>query len=110
MIFINDIPSLRAPESCEFNIDDRIEKVELINGNAIQDYGHVESGDNVVLSCIFTKENFDSILALWRDRIRVNFTDESGIVWRNMRLVFKSYKNVEKFSDYVILNFELWRI
>lgn len=42
MIYINDIPSFRDPETCEYIIDDRVEKIELMNGVAVQDFGHIE--------------------------------------------------------------------
>ena len=49
MIFINDIPSLRNPDSFEISFDDRIEKIELINGATVQNYGHIQSGDSFAL-------------------------------------------------------------
>lgn len=110
MIYINDIPSFRDPEVCELNIDDRIEKVELINGNTVQDYGHCETGDSISLECIFSMENYLRINELWQTRTKVNFTDESGDIWSNMRLVLKKIKYVKKFPEYVYLNFELWKV
>lgn len=110
MIHIDNIPSLRAPESCDFIFDDRIEKVKLINGNAVQDYGHVESGDAFAITCIFSAVSFESLKQLWIRRTKVTFTDEYGVVWSNMRLVLQRYRRVEKFPDYISVSFELWRI
>ena len=109
MIFINDIPSLRDPESSELSFDDRVEKVELINGNGVQDYGHVESGDVNNLTCVFSAANYERLKALWAARQRVNYTDEAGIVSFSLRLVFRKIKYVRKFPHYVTLTFELWR-
>ena len=110
MIFINDIPSLRDPESSTHTFDDRVEKIELINGNTVQDYGHIESGDTDTFTCVFSAENFERIKALWATRTRIAFTDENGTVHNNLRLVFRNYRPVNKFPNYIILTFELWRV
>lgn len=109
-IKINNIESYRSPESCTINVDDRIERVQLINGNAVQDYGHIASGDSFSLSCLFSKANFDAIKLLWEARTLVSFTDESGEVWTNCRIVIRSYRYEEKFKDYVFVDFEVWRV
>ena len=110
MIFINDIPSFRDPESSSITFDDRVEKIELINGNAIQDYGHVENGDKISLTCLFYITNYERIKALWTSRTLVTYTDEAGEVWANMRLVFKNIKREKKFPNFVTLTFELWKV
>ena len=110
MIYINDIPSFRNPESCELRIDDRIEKIALINGNTIQDYGHIETGDSIALECIFSQGHYSRIQDLWKSRTKVIFTDEAGGVWENMRLVLQRIKYVRNFPDYVLLTFELWKV
>lgn len=110
MIFIDDIPSFRDPESCEEIIDDRIEKIELINGNTVQDYGHCETGDTIALSCIFRTKYYSRLMALWTNRQKVSFTDPSGNTFCNMRLKILRVKYVEHFPDYLLLTFELWRV
>ncbi len=109
MIFINNIPSLRDPESISYSFDDRIQKIALINGNTVQDYGHIESGDSFNISAVFSIANYALIKNLWINRTKVSFTDEKGNVFQNCRLVFKSVKHEANFP-YVILDFELWRI
>ena len=109
MIYINDIPSLRDPESISYTIDDRIQKIPLINGNTVQDYGYFSTGDVISLSCVFSVANFQRLQALWINRQKVSFTDTAGVIWQNMRLVFKSFKRDEHFKNYIILDFELWR-
>lgn len=110
MIYINDIPSLRDPESLELFIEDRIEKIELIGGNAVQDYGHVESGDVFSLECVFHVDAWGEIEALWKARQLVSFTDVAGTVWTDLRIVVKSIRYENKFPKYVSLKFELWKI
>lgn len=109
MIFINGIPSLRDPESSSLTFDDRVEKVELINGNGVQDYGHVESGDVIELTCVFSVANYLRLKELWTARDTVTFTDTAGVIWQNLRLVFKKIERVRKFPNYITLTFELWR-
>ena len=109
MIWINDIPSFRDPESVEISFDDRIEKVELIQGNTVQDYGHVESGEVVTLTCLFSYENYQRVSALWQARVKVTYTDEAGMVHPNMRLVFRTVRREKKFPHFGMLKFELWR-
>ena len=109
-IKINNIESYRSPESCTIHVDDRIERIQLINGNTVQDYGHIASGDYFSLSCLFSKSNFDSIMALWTARTLVSFTDESGEVWSNCRIVVRSWQYQPRFPGYVLLEFEIWRV
>ena len=110
MIYVNDIPSLRDPEDFEYSFDDRTEKIELINGNCVQDYGHVESGDTFALTAIFKKSDYQRIKNLWLNRTKISYTDVDGTEYQNLRLVFKKKKFLAKFPQYVILTFELWRV
>ena len=110
MIYINDIPSFRDPESSSLTFDDRIEKVELINGNTVQDYGHVASGDKLSLTCLFSGENFERLKVLWINRTPINYTDEAGVVSAYRRMVFRNIKSHPKFPDYKFLTFELWKV
>lgn len=110
MIYINDIPSLRDPESLELVIEDRIEKIELIGGNAVQDYGHVESGDVFSLECVFHVDNWGRMQELWKTRQLVSFTDPAGMIWQNLRLVIRRIKYDKNFPKYAWITFELWKI
>ena len=109
MIYINDIPSLRDPDLSEFTFDDRKQKIPIIGGVVIQNYGHIEEGDAISLTCVFSKENFNRLKSLWTANQRVNYTDESGTVHNDLALYFIRYSYPPKFPDYVILTFELWR-
>ena len=110
MIYINDIPSFRNPESTEYTFDNRIEKIELINGNAVQDYGHVESGDVYSVECMFTRANYLRVIQLWKAREFVTYIDEAGIVNEHMRLVCRRVRRDKKFPHYYYLTIELWRV
>lgn len=108
MIYINDIPSLRDPESITYTFDDRIERIKLIGGNTVQDYGNIDSGGVFSVSAVFSLTNYYLIRALWISRTLVTFNDGDGGIWTNRRLVFKSIKRDRNFPNYVTLDFELW--
>lgn len=110
MIYINDIPSFRDPEVCEEDLEDRIEKIQLINGNTVQDYGWCQTGDTISMQCLFRVKDYNNLMHLWRTRQKVSFTDPSGNVFENMRLVMRKVKYVPKFPEYLLLTFELWRV
>lgn len=110
MIYINDISSFREPESEEYIFDVRIQKIEIIGGNVVQSYGHIESGDVIALECIFARVNYNRIKALMIADERVAYTDEEGDVHTNLRLVFRRKRRVPKFPGYIILKFELWKV
>lgn len=107
-IQINDIRSFRSPESYGITFDDRQTKVELLNGNTVQDAGRFPSGDAASVTALFRKADYDRIVALWEARQLVTFTDEAGNVYQNVRLVLKSYKHEKAFPEFVLLTFEIW--
>ena len=109
MIYINDIPSFRDPENYKIIPDDRVTKIEIIDGVAIQDYGHIAEGDAVSISCLFSESNFNRFLELWERRTLVTFTDTAGVVWSRMRIVMREYECDKKFPKYMMASFELWR-
>lgn len=109
MIYINDIPSFRDPEKEILTIDDRIEKIELLGGAIAQDLGRVEAGDVLSLKCLFTRENYLKLESLWLTRAKVNYTDNVGVVWQNMRLKITQIEREPNFLGYIFVTFELWR-
>lgn len=109
MIYINDIPSFRDPEKAEVNFEHRIERIELIGRTVAQDFGHIPTGDRISLECVFTKENYTKLEKLWEESARVTYTDEAGVKWEDLKLVFYSRKYVDRFRNYISLTFELWR-
>lgn len=109
MIKINEIPSFRDPENYKLIFDDRVEKIEIIGGVAVQDLGHIEAGDAFSVTCMFSEANFNQIMALWNARTLVSFTDTAGTVWSGLRIVMKELERDKHFPDYVTATFELWR-
>lgn len=109
MIYINDIPSFRAPEKETLTVDDRQERIELINGVAVQDLGRVEAGDVFSVQCLFSTDNYARVQSLWLSRAKVTYTDESGTTWQNMRIIVKEMERQKKFPTYILVTFELWR-
>ena len=109
MIFINDIASFRDPESYKVIPDDRIQKIPIIGGVAIQDLGHVEEGDSFSITCVFSEENFLQLVDLWNARATVSFTDTAGNVWEDLLIVMKEYQRDKNFPQYVTVSFELWK-
>ena len=109
MIFLNDIPSFRAPESEELIIDDRLTKVELMNGVALQDLGRVEAGDVFSLQCMFSEENYSKIEALCRARAKVNYKDEAGTIWQDVTIKILRIRRDRRYPKYRLVTFELWR-
>lgn len=109
MIYINDIPSFRNPENYEYNFDDRVEKIEVMDGIIVQDRGHITAGDYFAVEVMFTQDNLERVLDLWERREKVSFTDTAGVVWQGMRIVMKSFRRDSNFPRYVIASFHLWR-
>lgn len=106
---MEDIYSLRAPESWEYRPDDRQERIEVIGGVIVDDNGHVEEGDIISCTAIFSKTDWvDRIKPLWKERKLITITDEAGEERTNARIVLKSYKYYEKFPQYVVLTLEFW--
>ena len=109
MIYINEIPSFRKPESEVWIIDDRLERIELIGAVIVQDNGRAVSGDIIRLKCLFSRKNYDQLEQLWMSRTPVNYTDEAGDVWQNMTLKVTELERDRNFPDYIFVTFELWR-
>lgn len=109
MIYINDIPSFRDPDRYKVIPDDRVQKIEIINSVAVQDYGHISDGDAFSLVCMFSEENFARFLALWEARTKVTFTDTKGVTYQNLRIVITEYEPDKDYPEYTTVTFELWR-
>ena len=108
-IQINDIKSYRSPDAYSVTYDDRQTRIELLNGNTVQDAGRFISGDTLSVTAVFRRVDFNAIVALWEARQIVNFTDEAGVLHQNVRLKLNSYKYETRFPDYVTVTFEVWK-
>ena len=109
MIYINDIPSFRNPETEVLTPDDRLEKIELIGDILVQDMGRVEAGDVLSLKCLFSRENYLRLETVWLSREKVNYTDVLGVVWQNMTLKILEIERDRNYPEYIFVTFELWR-
>lgn len=109
MIYINNISSFRDPESYKVVPDDRIQKIEIIDSIAIQDYGHIADGDTIQLTCLFSQRNFNQLTALWESRANVTFRDMVGRTLTNRLIVIKEYGPDKDFPEYMLVTFELWK-
>ena len=109
MIWLNDVPSFRDPEHYKITPDDRVQKIEIIGGIAIQDLGHVAEGDTFSVTCMFSPDDFTRFYQLWETRTKVTFRDTAGKAYANMRIVLKEYGRDKDFPEYISASFELWR-
>ena len=109
MIYINGIPSFRAPEKEVTIPDDRQEKIELINSVVVQDLGRVEEGDVISLQCLFRADKFEELKAIWTARTLVPYTDEAGVTIGNVRVKITEWERDRHFPNYILATFELWR-
>lgn len=90
--------------------DDRQQQVEIIGGVAVQDFGHIESGDKISCNVTVRVGGWQEICRYWNSRQLVQITDEGGTVWSNMRVVVKSYQYVSRFPKAVKATLEFWRL
>ena len=97
-------------ENWETIPDDRQETVEILGGVAVQDYGHIEDGDKISCSVIVSAAGWQTIKGYWDSRTPVDVEDEAGNVYRNLRVVVKSWRYVPRFPTHYDLTLEFWRI
>lgn len=109
MIYINGIPSFRAPEKEIFTPDDRQERIELIDSVAVQDLGRIETGDICSVQALFSTDNFTRLEALWLARSAVTYVDSAGVSHSFARLKITEWERDKNFPDYIFVTFELWR-
>ncbi len=107
-IQIGDVRTLDV-ENWQIIPDDRQQKIEIVGGMAVQDFGHVEAGDRVSCNVTVTSEGWQEICHYWNVRQRVEITDEAGAVWPDMRVVVKSYQYVSRFPRAIKVTLEFWR-
>ena len=107
---IGNVYSFKTPENWSYTPDDRQEIVKLINGNTVQDYGHIESGDKMSCTCLFRQKDFQQIEEYWNSRLLVDIQDEAGNVYKNCRVVIKSWSYQPRFNTYIKTTIEFWRL
>lgn len=109
-IHIGDAVSLSRATNFKLKPDDRQSIIETDQGNIIQDYGHVESGDKMSFLAVFHKSEFLKVWGYFHKRELVTFIDQSGVTWHGMRVCVISYGYNDRFPEYIDCELELWRI
>ena len=97
-------------ENWETILDDRQQTVEILNGVAVQDYGHIEAGDKISCSVTVSAAGWNIIKGYWDSRTLVDVEDEAGNLYANLRVVVKSWRYVPRFPDHYDLKLEFWRL
>lgn len=106
-----EIGNIKTLDSEEWEIvpDDRQSIVQIVGGAVVQDFGHEESGDKISCTVTMTEKAWWQIKAYWNKRQRVDVKDETGAVWKGMRIVVKSYAYIPKFPRARKATLEFWR-
>ena len=100
----------RDVENWQVIPDDRQQRIEIIGGIAVQDFGRVPGGDKISCTATVLKAGWEIIKLYWDERIMVDIVDEAGNVWKDMRVVVKSYSYVSYFPRAIKVSFEFWRL
>lgn len=110
-IKINGIESLGAVENFTVTPDDRQTLVQVLDGAVVQDMGYFDEGMKFAFSVTFTSEDFAKVIALWKERARITFTDSAGVEWQDCRLVLKTWQYLDHFERRACkASCEIWRV
>ena len=61
-IRIGEVFSFRTPESWQETFDDRQERIEVIGGVEVQDYGVIDEGRILTCSAIFKVSDWENVI------------------------------------------------
>ncbi len=107
-IKIGEVETLRT-ENWNITPNDRQERVEVIGGTVVQDFGIYDE----VYSCKATlaAEAASIVSGYAYDRQFVDIRDVSGRILKNKRVVIKKYGYVEHFEkEYYWFDLEFWEV
>ena len=90
--------------------DDRQQQVEIIGGSVVQDFGRAPAGDKISCTVTVLADGWKTICEFWEKRTPVTVEDEAGNLWRDLRVVVKSYAYVDRFPRDYKVTLEFWRI
>jgi len=107
-IRIGNVWTHETPKNWVYKPDDRQERIEVIGGVVVQDWGNVRLGDTISCEARFTKADFVTVKQYWQSRSMCVITDESGEIYPRARIVIKSWRYENRFPKYVIANLEFW--
>lgn len=103
--------SLGKVENYQVKPDDRQTKVQVLDGDVVQDMGCFDEGLTFSFSTTFRKNEFDGIYDLWKNRTRFTFVDPAGKEWKNCRLLLKSWMPLEQFEQTAYkVTCEIWTV
>lgn len=106
---IGDAIAFREPEEWTVVPDDRQEKHQTIDGVIVEDYGHVEAGDVITCTVVFSYENYGKLYTYWLNRTKVTVVDTAGREWKEMRVVIKEDTYLRRHHSFHKVKMELWR-
>ncbi len=107
---IGDAVPFNNPENFQMLPDDRQQKIEVMGGVVVQDYGHIEAGDSFSFSAIFDSTNAALIFSYWDTRTLVTYINETGSSYANCRVVVKSFSYINRHAKFYKINLEIWRV
>ena len=108
-IRIGDVTTLDT-ENWQTIPDDRQQQVEIIGGSVVQDFGRVPEGDKISCTVTVLADGWKTICEFWEKRTPVTVEDEAGNLWRDLRVVVKSYAYVDRFPRAYQVTLEFWRV
>lgn len=110
-IKIANFHSIGKTKNLRIKFDDRQTQTPVIGGNAVEDYGFVESGTIVVCSATFKADDYESLLQLWKNRTRVKVVLDDNTVIDNARIIVRSVEYFDvKMTSYKNVEIEVWKI
>lgn len=110
VINIGSAKSFRSPESWDVTPDDRQERVEIVGGIHVEDYGVIDAGEVVSCQLVFDATNWALVKGYWTARTLVAVTDQAGNSLGNRRVVVKKYKYQDRHPKYYTVDLELWAV
>jgi hypothetical protein len=110
LLKVGDAVGFRRPDDWSMVPDDRQEMHQTIDGNVVEDYGHVESGDKITCTAVFAYQEYIKIYNYWTQRTMVDVIDHAGTDWGKMRVIIRKDAYVPRFESYHQLDLEFWRI
>lgn len=110
-IKLGDVSAIGRAENWRVVPDDRQQKVEVLDGVVVLDFGRFEAGDSFTCSAIFDMANFEMLKKYWIGRTLITITDQSGNVYLGCRVVIKGWEDLRLFEKkYVKVSLEIWRV
>lgn len=108
-IKIGDVDTIGVT-NWKVTFDDRQEKFEIISGVVVQDFGHIEEGYTITCQVVIWRKDAEQLADYWHKRILVDVIDQMGNLWRNQRILVKSYSFQSFFPQVLNVELEIWGV